>query len=201
MGPARRLYRAIELLARKSVGSTLWIQASYVYSSLRGNYDGIVRETSGQTQPGISSAFDWPQFQHNDYGRLYLDRTHNFRMDGSYTTPFHLFVGLQGYVHSSGVPLVPRGEAKTLPTLWEANVTVGYPIALGPATVTLQAYVLNLFNNQTEIQENQYCTNRMPAGYPATLYDPTVPCNNVNYSKILARQSPRILRGMVRVSF
>jgi hypothetical protein len=37
---AKRLYRAIELSARKSVGTWLWLQASYVYSSVRGNYDG-----------------------------------------------------------------------------------------------------------------------------------------------------------------
>ena len=42
--PARRLYRGIELFARKSVGNSLWLQASYVYSSLRGNYDGGVNE-------------------------------------------------------------------------------------------------------------------------------------------------------------
>ena len=44
-------------------------------------------------------------------------------------------------------------------------------------------------------------TIRRPAGYPDTMYDPNVPSNNPNYGKIVTRQSPRLLRGMVRVSF
>ncbi len=31
---------------------------------------------------------------------------------------------------------------------WDANLTLGYPLAIGPVTVTLQAYVFNVFNNQ-----------------------------------------------------
>jgi TonB-dependent receptor-like protein len=213
--PARRLYRGIELLGRKSFDEKLWLQASYIYSSLRGNYDGFVNQDFGQTMPGVSVDFDYPQFQHNNYGRLFLDRPHSFRLDSSYTTPFGLFVGLQGYVQSGAplnrlgyfnqnyttIQLVPRGEAKTLPTLWEANLTVGYPILLGPVTVTLQAYAFNLFNNQIETQESVIYTIRRPAGYPATLYDPNVPSNNPNYGKIPARQNPRLIRGAVRVSF
>lgn len=209
--PARRLYRGIELLARKSVSDKLWLQASYVYSSLRGNFDGF------SSIPGLSADFDYPQFAHNGYGRLFLDRPHSFRLDATYTTPFRLFAGLQGYVQS-GAPLdrlgyfngfaygailylVPRGTAKTLPTLWEANLTVGYPFTLGPVTVTLQAYALNLLNNQIETSEDIYYTWQPPAGYPATIYDSTVPPDNPDYGKVLARQDPRKIRGAVRISF
>ncbi len=217
IGPARRLYRGIELSGRKSFGEKLWLQASYVYSSLRGNYDGFVNQDFGQTMPGISVDFDYPQFQHNNYGRLFLDHPHGFRLDASYTTPFKLFVGLQGYVQSgaplnrlgyfnggyTAIYLVPRGGAKTLPTLWEANLTLGYPIALGPVNVTLQAYLFNLFNNQIETGENVLYTIQRPPGYPTTLFDPNVPPDrvNANYGKIVSRQDPRLLRGAVKVSF
>jgi hypothetical protein len=67
--------------------------------------------------------------------------------------------------------------------------------------MTLQAYAFNLFNNQIETQEDVGYTIHQPAGYPASLYDPNVPSNNPNYGKILSRQSPRLLRAMVRVSF
>jgi hypothetical protein len=217
---ARRLYRAVELSGRKSVGERLWLQASYVYSSLRGNYDGGVNESTGETNPGVSlSDFGFPPFwEHNAYGTLVLDRPHSFRMDVSYTAPFRMFVGLQAFVQSgaprnklgyfnasaifgSPIQLVPRGAAGRLPTLWEANLTVGYPISLGPMTATLQAYVFNLFNNQIEIQRDDNYTTHPPAGYPATLYDPNVPSNNPNYDKIVARQDPRLFRAAVRVSF
>jgi len=216
--PARRLYRGIELLGRKSFGDKLWVQASYIYSSLRGNYDGFVNEDFGQTFPGVSADFDYPQFERNNYGRLFLDRPHSGRVDASYTTPFKLFLGVQGYVQSgaplnklgyfngnynSALYLVPRGSAKTLPTLWEANLTLGYPILVRPLSVTLQVYAFNVFNNQIETQENVLYTVRQPPGYPATLYDPTVPPEKVNpnYGKILARQDPRLLRGAVKIAF
>jgi hypothetical protein len=90
-----------------------------------------------------------------------------------------------------------------MPTLWEANLTLGYPVVVGSMTVTLQAYVFNLFNNQIETLESVYYTNRRPPGYPDTLYDPNVPADRVyaNYGKILARQDPRVVRGAVKISF
>ena len=78
-------------------------------------------------------------------------------------------------IFGSPIQLVPRGGAGRLPTLWEANLTLGYPIAVGPVTVTLQAYVFNLFNNQIETQRDDNYTVGPPLGYPGTLYDPNVP--------------------------
>jgi hypothetical protein len=211
-----RIYRGIELLARKTFTQTLWAQASYVYSSLRGNYDGEVREGRGQTDPGINADFDYFLFDHNNYGKLFLDRPHNVRLDISYTTPFKLFVGLQAFAQS-GAPLnkqgyfnsgygaeillVKRGEAKRLPTQYEANLTLGYPITLGPVTVTLQAYVFNLLNRQERILEDVRFSTSQPAGYPDTIFDPNQQQTNPNYGKILTRQDPRLIRGAIKVSF
>lgn len=70
-------------------------------------------------------------------------------------------------------------------------------------TVTLQAYLFNLFNNQIETGENVLYTIRQPPGYPSTLYDPNVPPDrvNANYGKIVSRQDPRLLRGAVKITF
>jgi hypothetical protein len=220
---AKRLYRAVEISGRKSAGEKIWAQLSYVYSSLRGNYDGGVNETNGETNPGVSlTDFNFPPFwEHNAYGRLGLDRPHSLRADVSYTTPLRLLVGFQGFVQSgapvnklgyfntassafgSPIQLVPRGEAGRLPTVWEANLTLAYPIAVGPLTVTAQAYLFNVFNNQIEIQRDDNYTTRAPAGYPATLFDPDVPSSyrNSTYGKIVARQDPRLFRAALRVSF
>jgi hypothetical protein len=214
----KRVYRGIELLARKSFSEKVWLQASYVYSSLRGNWDGAVNQGSGQTFPGVNSDFDYPQFwARNSYGRLFLDRTHRLRLDASWTTPWKLFAGVQTY-WQSGAPLDklgyfnlyyvsiyldPRGEAGNLPNLWEANFTLGYPFAVGPVTVTAQAYLFNVFNNQIRTQQDVAYTTNRPPGYPDTLYDPNVPADAVSpaYGKIIARQSPRLFRAAVRVSF
>ena len=214
--PARRLYRGIEVVARKTVGQRLWLQASYVYSSLRGNFDGGVYQSFGETDPGITAAFDYPQQSHLSYGRLPLDRPHSARLDASYTTSFRLFAGVQAYVQSGSpldkmgylnffygpvVPLVARGYAGRLPALWEASLTVGYPIAIGPATLTIQAFLYNAFNNQIRTQQDTGYTIHPPAGYPNTLYDPNVPSNNPNYGHILARQDPRLFRAAAKLSF
>ena len=215
--PARRLYRAIEVTARKSAGDRLWLQASYVYSSLRGNYDGGVNQTSyGQTSVGTNSDFDYPTLWHNASGTLSLDRPHRFRLDGFWVTPWRLTVGLQAYAESgtplnrfgyfngkygSAVFLVPRGSAGRLPTLWESSLTLSYPIAVGPVSVTLQAYIFNLFNNQIVTSRDEAWSINPPKGYPATVEDSNQPSDNPDYGKATSRQAPRSLRGAVRVSF
>jgi len=215
--PAKRIYRGIEVLARKTVGDRFWLQASYVYSSLRGNYDGGVNESGyGQTSVGTNSDFDYPAIWHNGYGALYLDRPHRFRMDGYWVTPFGLSIGLQAYAESgaplnrlgffnsfygSVVYLVPRGSAGRLPTLWEGNLTLSYPIVAGPVTVTLQTYVFNLFNNQIATARDESWSLDPPPGFPATIYDPNQAKTNNDYGKVIERSAPRSFRAALRVSF
>ncbi len=214
---ARRLYRGIELMARESVGTSLWLQASYVYSSLRGNYDGGVNEgLYGSTAPGWNEDFDYPALWHNGYGTLALDRPHRFRFDGYWVTPWRLSVGLQAFVESGGplnqmgffnsfygsmIFLAPRGSVGRLPTLWDANLTLSYPIAIGPLTVTLQAYLFNLFNNQIATSRDDQWSISPPEGFPATIYDPNQEPNNPYYGAVTGRSEPRAFRAAVRVSF
>lgn len=213
--PAKRIYRGIELLARESLGAQLWLQASYIYSSLRGNYDGGVNQgVYGQTTPGWNTDFDYPALWHRAYGTLALDRTNRFRLDGYWTTPFRLAVGLQFFAET-GAPLnkmgyfpegpliflVPRGSEGRLPTLWEANLTLAYPVALGPATMTLQAYLFNVFNKQIAISRDDSWSTSPPAGYPATIFDPNQEQTNTEYGKVTHRQDPRTFRAAVKVSF
>jgi hypothetical protein len=218
---ARRLFRGVEVSFRKSVGERLWLQTSYLYSSLRGNFDGGVSMAvgSGQTDPGMNADVDYPSQRQNSYGRLYLDRPHSFRLDGYYVTPFQVFVGLQGYVQSGapesrlgysfGFPffqygdvwLVKRGTEGRLPTVWEANLTLGYPFRVGPTTVTAQAYVYNLFNNQITTSRDDTWSNRPQEDYPVSIHDPNQPQNNREYGKTTGRQEPRSLRASLKISF
>jgi hypothetical protein len=216
---ARRLYRGIEVLARKQIGDRFWIQASYVYSSLRGNYDGLAN-SFGQTNPGILIDFDYPEFSRNTYGRLGLDHPHQARLDLTYTFPFRAFVGLGAFVQSGApkdrigfahesreffvpVYLVPRGSAGRLPTLWEADLTAGWPFAIGPLTVTAQVYVFNLFNNQFPTGRRVLYRAINAPGYPDSIYDPNVPRDYVSprYDQIVSRQDPRLFRMALKISF
>jgi hypothetical protein len=195
---AKRLYRAIELSGRKTVGNWLWLQASYVYSSVRGNYDGAVHESTGQTDPGLNEDFDYPATYPNAYGRLFLDRPHQFRIDAAYTAPFGLTAGLQFYVRS-GVPLdqlrsdwpdylgsnlymIQRGSAGRTPTEYEANLSLGYSFTEGPVTIVPQVFVYNVLNRQSETYQNiQYII--------AAEGDPNQ--FNPDYGKVVARTPPR----------
>ena len=182
---AKRVFRGIELMARKQVSNLLWIQASYLYSSLEGNYSGAVKEGTGQTDPGINADFDYYQLAINGYGRLELDRPSQARIDAVYNAPFGLSAGLQFYVRS-GTPytrggwfnsfyqqelyLDPRGTTGRTPTDTEMNLSVAYNAALGPVTVTPQMLVLDLFNNQTP---TSYAAGFNPNG--SFVLDPTSP--------------------------
>jgi hypothetical protein len=219
-GPASpsvsRIYRGIELMARQQIGNSLWLQASYIYSSLRGNYDGGVNQgPGGQTWPGVNADFDQSEtWERNNHGPLFLDRPNRFRFDGYWVSPWRLSVGLQAYAES-GAPLNrlgylnefypanlyldPRGTAGRLPTLWGANLNLSYPFAVGPATVTLQAYLFNIFNKQIAISRDEDWNTSQPDGYPATLWNPSQ--NNPEYGKVTGRSDPRVFRAAVKVSF
>ncbi len=163
MQGAKRNYMGIELVAKKKVTNSLYMQASYLYSQLRGNYSGAIRVASGQTDPGINADYDYYQFQQNFDGKLELDRPHQFRVDAVYQAPFGLNVGLQAYVRT-GQPtnrlgwfntfypdliyLDQRGSDPRLPTDYEANLSLAYELKVGPVTITPQLYIFNLLNRQ-----------------------------------------------------
>ena len=218
---ARRVYRGIELLARKSVGDRLWLQASYVYSSLRGNFDGAVNEgiyeqPQGNTQPGVEFGLrlsgalaqrgrssdarppaSLPVRRLLDDAGPPDDRSAGLRRVRSAAQPARLLNANYG----SAIFLVPRGSAGRLPWLWDANLTLSYPIELGPVTATLQAYVFHLFDNQIATSRDQRWSTSLPLGYPATIYDPSQEQNNPNYGKVTSRSEARFFRAAVRVAF
>lgn len=109
-GPARRYYRALEFSATKRFSNNYQFIASYVYSSLIGNYEGLFRNDNGQSDPNITSLFDLVSLLDGMYGRLPNDRPHQFKFDGSYQFPFKLLLS-GSFRAQSGIPfnaLVPH---------------------------------------------------------------------------------------------
>jgi len=171
MPAAKRIFRGIELVGRKQFGHSLWAQASYLLSWLKGNYSGAIREADGQTDPGINADYDYGVFLHNGYGYLDLDRRHQFRLDAAYTAPFGLQVGIGAYARS-GTPLsvlgyynsfypdnlflTRRGTAGRTPWDYEVNMNLAYNWNAGRGiTVTPGVSVFNLLNRQTPIAYDQ----------------------------------------------
>ncbi|PYR98052.1 MAG: hypothetical protein DMG16_22270 [Acidobacteria bacterium] len=109
-GHARRYYRAVEFTATRRFTSNYQVIASYSYSSLIGNYEGLFRNDNGQSDPNITSLFDLVSLLKNMYGRLPNDRPQQFKINGSYRTPWKFLVSGNWYIQS-GTPfsqLIPH---------------------------------------------------------------------------------------------
>ena len=120
-------YDAVELTLDRRFANNWGVQASYRWSRLWGTFEGAYRDDNGQSDPGITSLFDFPS---NDpsytaigvpefgfrgdvrflgklgEGPLPLDRQHQFKVYGNYTFNFGLNAAL-GLQMSSGKPLTP----------------------------------------------------------------------------------------------
>ncbi|UCF66114.1 MAG: hypothetical protein JSV80_09925, partial [Acidobacteriota bacterium] len=102
-----RDYDALEFVLNKRFSDNWVLWASYRWSKLRGNYEGLLRNDNGQDDPNITSLYDFPntplmsgQFL---IGPLNGDVTHNLKATGSYTTDFGLEIGA-GVGWSTGTP-------------------------------------------------------------------------------------------------
>lgn len=150
-GNARRYYRAIELTATKRFTNNYQFIASYVFSSLTGNYEGLFRNDNGQSDPNITSLFDLPELLPNTYGRLPNDRPQQLKVDGSYRTPFKLLIGAS-FRAQSGIPynqLIPH-------PIYGNNE--GFGVQRGTAIVPTVATVDAAFPNTV----NSIGSNRTP---------------------------------------
>jgi hypothetical protein len=99
-GHARRYYRAMEFTATKRFTNNYQFIASYTYSSLIGNYEGLFRNDNGQSDPNITSLFDLVSLLPGTYGRLPNDRPHQFKFNGTYRTPWKLLISGNTYAQS-----------------------------------------------------------------------------------------------------
>ena len=142
-GRAQRFYRAVEFTATKRFTNNYQFIASYVYSSLTGNYEGLFRNDNGQSDPNITSLFDLQSLLDNTYGRLPNDRPHQFKFNGSYRTKWKLLVSGNFYVQS-GTPfnqLIPH-------PIYGNNE--GFAIQRGTATVPVVTAVQPGFPNTVD---------------------------------------------------
>jgi hypothetical protein len=118
-------FNAVEFTANKRFASNWSLTSSYRWSRLTGNFEGFFRNDNGQSDPGITSLYDYPtndpsyatigasEFGYvgdirflGDAGKgpLPLDRTHDLKIYGSYL--FRNRLNLSGGIElESGAPL------------------------------------------------------------------------------------------------
>lgn len=114
---AERKYRAFEISADRRFANNFYLNASYTFSRLTGNYSGLASsDERGRSSPNVNRFFDLPflGFDANgrpDNGRLATDRPHSFKAFGGYTVRYNSsnetdFTG--AFIGTSGTPLSTR---------------------------------------------------------------------------------------------
>ena len=212
-----RNYSAYTLTANKRFSNHWFMNASYTYSTLVGNYEGGSGGLSlAGLNPNASSAYDIPEhiLNVNTYGYLPQDIRHSVKVQGSYKFDFGLVLGIN-LTARSGIPLdklygYPRNDAgygtlfasprgsDRMPGIWQLDLHAEYDMKLWKTDMAFFVDVFNVTNNQqaTFKYDTYYYT-------PNTLGD--VLKGNLtrdpNWGKTTARQAPRQARVGVRWSF
>ncbi len=214
----QRIFRGVEVNVNKRYSHHWQGMASYLYSKLEGNFDGLYAPfTNVGADPNISAAYDYYDFFTNgsdltritNKGPLSNDRRHQVKLSGTYTTPWKLELGAAAYWRS-GTPvtrygysdiygryeffLTRRGAEGRTPDNYDADVHLGYPLAVGRVTINLLADVFNLLDAQRPVLVDerwgfQEADNASPT--------PT----NPDYLKPVLRTPPRTVRLGARLSF
>jgi outer membrane receptor protein involved in Fe transport len=173
-----RKYDALQLTADKRFNKDLFVQASYTYSQLKGNFPGLFSPETGQLDPNLTSMFDLPELMANRYGPLAADRPHQVKVDGYYLRDMEgigrFIFGLSARA-SSGIPhtplaasflygreesyLLPRGSEDRSPFLTRFDVKVAYGRNMGNNR-RLDVFVdfFNVLNQQTEVNSSDEYT-------------------------------------------
>jgi len=153
-------YDAVEFTVNRRMTNNWSAVASYRWSRLRGNFEGFYRDDNGQSDPGISSLYDFPtndptyvpfygggaaagdiRFLGDANGILPLDRPHQGKIFGNYAFPWGLNLGV-GFNVSSGKPLTPLAP--------NPNYSNGGEIPVGPRGSGIQT--ANGFKTRTPVQ-------------------------------------------------
>jgi hypothetical protein len=102
-----RIYKALEVIYTRRLTNNWSLYANYRYAKLDGNYEGLFRNDNGQSDPNITSLYDFPsspllesQFTS---GPLPSDVTHVVHVYPSYIFPFKLRIG-GNLTYQTGVP-------------------------------------------------------------------------------------------------
>jgi hypothetical protein len=109
-GTPTREYKAVEFEFQKRMSNNWRMTANYRYSELKGNYEGLFRNDNGQSDPNITSVFDYPDSpimrgQQNS-GPLNSDRPHVLHILGTRVYDSGLELG-GGFNWQSGTPRTP----------------------------------------------------------------------------------------------
>ncbi|HEY1305292.1 MAG TPA: TonB-dependent receptor [Vicinamibacterales bacterium] len=157
-------YNSLEFTLNRR--STNWsTMTSYRWSRLRGNFEGFFRDDNGQSDPGITSLYDFPtddpsyapfyaaigggdiRFLGDPNGILPLDRPHQVKLYGNRSWASGLNIGA-GLNLSSGKPLTPMAANPNYTSQGEITVA-----ARGSGIQTIDGFMKRTpFESQVDLQ-------------------------------------------------
>jgi hypothetical protein len=174
---AKRRYVAMDLFFQRAFADKWSLQGSYTWSHSYGNSEGYVRSDNGQTDAGLTTAFDQPGLTDGSSGNLPNDRRHQFKIFGVYqvlpsvavsanfratsgrpmnsfgvhpTDEFAAEYGNESFYCEGGV-LQPRGSLGRLPWQYKVDLGVDYRPQF-MENLSLKLDVFNLFNSQRTVE-------------------------------------------------
>jgi hypothetical protein len=159
-----RIYKAAELVFSKRFSRGFQLYASYRLAKLVGNYEGNFRNDNGQSDPNISSMFD---FTNTDgrladqykVGLLPTDRTNQFKFFSNYEwkgfnfgvtwiaqsgTPLSAFNAHPAYTNPGEIPIGGRGTKGRTPATFPLDFHTDYTVKLGEQKRL--KFGINMFN-------------------------------------------------------
>ena len=198
------------MTAEKRFGHNWSLYANYRLAKLFGNYEGLFRNDNGQSDPNISSLFDFAyspaladQFK---VGPLNNDRRHIANIYGNYLLKNRLNLGLgwrvltgqplnkllahPAYGNAGEIPVGGRGAFGRSPTqnYWDMRAEYRLPLKGDTRNVRFSADLFNLFNRRTVtvVDENFELDGGVPNG---------------DFAKPLAYARPFYARFSIRFDF
>jgi hypothetical protein len=177
-----RTYKAVEVEISKSFSKGWQMRTNYRWSTLAGNYEGAFRNDNGQSDPSISSLFDFTPGSLNMLGNqfavgfLNTDRRHIFNNFISYTftssflknltlgtgvrietgTPINDLRAHPVYQNGGEIPVGGRGALGRTATMGEGDMHAEYMIKLGEKhSLRLGADLFNIANQKTQLRVDQ----------------------------------------------
>jgi Carboxypeptidase regulatory-like domain len=179
-------YKAVEIEVNKAFANNWMLRANWRIASLFGNYEGAYRNDNNQTDPNISSLFDFTNGvigmlgQQYQLGPLNTDRRHVVNAYLSYVfsstflknlelgtgvsfqsgTPVSKLADHPAYGNAGEVPIGGRGSEGRTPMSGTVNVHLDRPFKMTEkSTLHLTADLFNLTNSKPVLLLNQNFQN------------------------------------------
>jgi len=219
-----RVYKSIEVEVNKSFSKGWQMRTNYRWAQLAGNYEGAFRNDNGQSDPSISSLFDFVQGDFgllgNQFGVGWLntDRRHILNSFLSYTftstflknltlgtgvrveggTPINDLRAHPAYQNAGEIPVGGRGSLGRTSTSGQADIHAEYQFKLNEKHhLNFGADLFNITNQRTQLRVDQ----NEDRSFLVKNADFGKPTQGVGLSPQLGFQRPFYARLMVKWVF